>query len=60
MLPMGNATTLARSKLYGGFARGLGEQGLTVFRGGPGGGREMSQGLGISALFNFNPRTAGW
>ena len=51
--------TLARSRLYGKFARGLTEQGLTVFGsgGGAGDGGATSQGLGLTSLFNFNPKS---
>lgn len=44
--------TLARSRLYGNFARGLDEQGLSVF--GTNAGGATSQGLGLSALFDFS------
>ena len=47
--------TLARSRLYGRFARGISEQGLTVF--GRDAGGATSQGLGLSALFDFNPKS---
>ena len=52
VLPMGNATTLARSQLYGKFASGLGTQGLTVFKGGT-----MSQGMSLSKLFQFDQKS---
>ena len=47
--------TLARSRLYGKFAKGLAEQGLTVF--GRDAGGATSQGLGLTALFDFNPKS---
>lgn len=47
--------TLARSKLYGTFARGVAEQGLTVF--GSDAGAATSQGLGLTALFDFHPES---
>jgi hypothetical protein len=45
--------TLARSKLYGKFARGIAEQGLAVF--GSDAGAATTQGLGLAALFDFHP-----
>ena len=44
--------TLARSRLYADFARGVAKNGVTAFA-----GATTTQGLGLSSLFSFDPRT---
>ena len=44
--------TLARSRLYSDFARGVAEKGVTAFA-----GTTTTQGLGLSSLFRFDSRT---
>ena len=44
--------TLARSRLYSDFARGVAEKGVTAFA-----GTTTTQGIGLSSLFSFDHRT---